>query len=175
MNNFFPAFFSYLCIGFIAITLFGFGIFILVRKRINQNKVDISSTWPSTSARILRAEIVKSETAPDDEGFCEPIYYPILQYEFQVDNQIFFGTKLSNRGNETFSTYEEVNHRLEPFQVGSIVPVYYDPADPQNAVLDRVSTKFSIGLILGIIMAILGLCAVGSVLIMIISRGLPDM
>ena len=93
-----------------------------------------SADWTETSAEILdsRYETVTTGTKPGLGGSRRSRRY-ILRYEFEVDGVTFEGSRLgfgSHAGNA-----DERASLLERFNVGSEVPVFYNPVNPSESTL----------------------------------------
>lgn len=170
MDNQLPAMFSFMCIGFFAIIFLGLGILMVVMNRKNQKRADASTTWPSTQGRIIQAEVHEGESVLDEFGQSKTIFYPKVKYEYQAQGIMHTGQKLSFGGSETFANYQDAKGRIAALTPGSLVHVYYDPSNPDNAVLDRIAKKSSYVIILGSFFIALGLCVLLSILVMIITR-----
>ncbi len=175
MNNLMPALFSFLCIGFFAIIILGLGILIVVKNQKNQKRAGTSSSWPSTQGKIIKAEVYEGESIPDEFGQSKTIFYPQVKYEYQVQGIMYTGQKLSFGGSETFANYQDATGRIAALTPGSLVHVYYDPSNPDKAVLDRIAKKTSMGIILGSVFIALGLCAILSILVLIITRVMANL
>lgn len=86
-----------------------------------------AANWPSTRARItksaLRAEHRRGSGVKN---------LPDIEYEFSLGDRVIKGTRVGVADN-TANVQEVLDH----YKVGATVPVYYDPRDPENALLER--------------------------------------
>jgi hypothetical protein len=83
-----------------------------------------SVRWPSVEGRILYSH---ARTGPHPET--------LLWYEYHVGNQRYVASNYRNGGNITpFDSVATAAAKRYP--VGRTMPVYYDPANPQNALLE---------------------------------------
>lgn len=99
------------------LALFLFGAYNLYRG-------NSSVRWPSVEGRILYS---RARIGPHPET--------LLWYEYRVDNQRYVASNYRNGGNVTpFDSVAKAAAKRYP--VGRTVPVYYDPANPQNALLE---------------------------------------
>src|SRR5207237_9304824 len=100
---------------------------VILRKTIQLRD---AASWPSTRARI-----VKSQTRAVHQRHAGEVTQvtnvPDIEYEFSLGDRIIRGTRIGL--GETADTEEALNR----YPVGLTVPVYYDPKDPQQAVLQR--------------------------------------
>jgi hypothetical protein len=89
-------------------------------------------SWKATTARIVddRDESVWAYRSayPARQARMERVHAKIYFYRYEVDGHVYCTNQLGF-GDE-FVTYEH-------FRIGEKVTAYYDPQDPQNAVLRR--------------------------------------
>ena len=104
------------------LALAGVALFLLGAFYLYQG---ISSTrWPSVQGRVLYSH-ARGGTHPET----------LLWYEYSVGNRRFVASDYRNGGNATpFLTVAEAAAKRYP--VGRDVPVYYNPRNPQDAVLE---------------------------------------
>ena len=79
--------------------------------------------------KVLRCEMKKT---PSDEGYSWAVD---IDYTYLVDNQRFIGNRL--RVGPTLPSRHGVEEFVEEHPVDSAITVYYDPANPENAVLTQ--------------------------------------
>jgi hypothetical protein len=122
------------------------------------SQVHKAAHWPLTSARIT-----KSEPRPRHRHHMDSATtvanVPVVEYDFTLGPQQYHGTHIGI-GDEVGNN-PEVQRTLDRYPVGATVPVYYNPADPNEAVLERdppASPVMMYGVAGGIFMA--GLAAV---------------
>jgi len=89
--------------------------------------------WTKTQARILRSGMAK-ELRYDKE-----VTVPRVEYEYAVGFHKFRGRKVSLA---ELVVGPDAKAMLARFPVGASVPAYYDPADPNRAVLERELPPF---------------------------------
>jgi hypothetical protein len=58
---------------------------------------------------------------------------PSVAYDFSVGSQLFHGNRISLG----FAPADNVSETLNRYPVGATVPVFYDPANPEESVLER--------------------------------------
>jgi len=83
-----------------------------------------SLRWPLVQGRILYSH---ARTGPNPET--------LLWYEYYVDNRRYLASRYRNAGNATPFRDVAVN-AAKRYPVGSVVPVFYNPRDPQDALLE---------------------------------------
>lgn len=92
------------------------------------------SAWASTEGTISgSASVAKSGGR---RGLTSG-WAPSVSYRYVVGEQEYTSERLTAGGRYWSSNRGEVNEWLAPYCAGSIVTVYYDPADPAESVLDR--------------------------------------
>ena len=117
-------------------------------------EVKRASTWTKASARIIRSGLV-TVTRHDKE-----VQLPAVEYEFSVSLHPYRGSRISI--GEIMPGTPEVSAALSRYPVGASAPVYYNPANPKESVLDRgLPEKF--GMIWIFIAALAVICVGGAV------------
>jgi hypothetical protein len=90
-----------------------------------------AATWPST-----RAKITKSALRADHHRHSGDVTtvknVPDIEYEFTLGDQVIRGKRIG-----VGEIPDDIEATLAHYSVGAIVPVYYDPKNPQNALLER--------------------------------------
>ena len=136
-QNLQPLIFSLLCGGFFALILGALGVFLIVFNLRSKKKAQASLSWSSTSGKVTKAEVKQGQGVEDEDGYSRTIYYPAVEYEYQPGEQVFTGQKISFGGKRTYVSKAKAAADLSQFPVGGQVPVYYNPAKPEEAVLER--------------------------------------
>jgi hypothetical protein len=94
-----------------------------------------SRTWPSVRGKMRVARITGGHDYDEDGRRLE--YFDVeVEYEYRVRGQVYLGRQYSF-GQERFSTYDGAMKALHGIAAGREVPVYYDPSQPQRAVLRK--------------------------------------
>ena len=89
-------------------------------------------------AFILKSELATVERpAPNDTK--RMVQLPQVEYEFTRGFDKFVGARISI--GEIAPGSVEVQQALERYRVGATVPVYYNPANPTESVLERELPK----------------------------------
>ncbi|MEI6666646.1 MAG: DUF3592 domain-containing protein [Acidobacteriota bacterium] len=139
---------------FIVPLVIGVGLFLL--GFFNYRKAQASQSWPSVSGRIVAARVESETTHGDADSADSTSYYPAIQYEYQVGSALLRGSSIAfdRRG---YARQSSADKALLAYQVGASAQVYYNPAKPNDCVLER---KASSGLPLMIIGAVIALIVV---------------
>jgi hypothetical protein len=90
-----------------------------------------SRHWPRTTGKIISSTIVSS---PSGDG--DTTYRAVVKYDYTVNSieyqgsRVYFGDKLG------MSWRDHSERIVEPYRPERIVNVYYDPDEPNEAVLE---------------------------------------
>jgi hypothetical protein len=98
------------------------------------NEVRRASRWPSAQGRIVRSR-TRTVTTKQSDGSSARGNLPDIEYAFSVDGTEYRSTRISI--GEILPNTPEVEAALERYQVGRTGPVFYNPANPREAVLER--------------------------------------
>lgn len=94
-----------------------------------------SRKWPSVRGKVLVARIVPGYELDDDNRRQD--YFEVeVQYEYRVKGKAYVGARHSF-GSERFYKYDDAIDALHGIAVGREVPIYYDPSQPERAVLRK--------------------------------------
>jgi hypothetical protein len=93
-----------------------------------------AARWPSVQGRILRSRLRAVDTKTS-EGSRGRGNVPDIRYAFSVDGVDYRGKRVGI--GEIMPDTPEVEAALERYQVGRTGPVFYNPDNPGEAVLDR--------------------------------------
>ena len=127
--------------GFVAVILSAVAALLIGIGWVNHRRAQAAQAWPASQGQVLAAVVgVQS----GDDG---PTYFPRITYTYSVNGQAYQNDRLVIGGGISGSRgpAEQIVAR---YPAGSQVPVYYNPANPQEAVLERRSgsTRFLVGL-----------------------------
>lgn len=99
-----------------------------------------SMRWPTVNGTIIRSEVVEEMREVHDNertGIRRELRYrPAVRYSYHVGEKDFSGDVLQWGWSAIYSNSEQPRAIVAKYPNGVIVPVHYDPADPQNAVLE---------------------------------------
>jgi hypothetical protein len=155
-----------LCVGFFVLAFGGGGTFLIYRTRKNKQQADASLGWPSAPGQILEAD-VRHSVSTDSEGDRRDSYTPQVRYSYRANNTDYTGDKLAFGFVTGYGSDSKARAQLARYPVGGQVTVYYDPASPDKAVLERRAGGSTVGMVLGIIFLVLAVCIGCPVLIAI--------
>jgi hypothetical protein len=92
-------------------------------------EVKRASTWTKASARIVRSELATTTHHGKEAQL------PLVEYEFSVSFHPVRGSRISI--GEIMPGTPEAQSALKRYPVGASAPVYYNPANPKESVLER--------------------------------------
>lgn len=98
-----------------------------------------SLQWPSVEGQIISSRISESRynTGPSQDRVRRCCKYQLqVRYRYEVDGLVLEGDRLRIRSNKT-SVRAAAERELAQYPVGARVTVYYDPEQPDQAVLIR--------------------------------------
>jgi hypothetical protein len=133
------------------------GVYLLWRVWRDVRALTASKSWPSVSGRVVhtscRERVIKGE---DSET---TLYEPLIQYEYQVGGQTHRGSRIA-LSEESCASSEKAFELLAAFPVGHPVNVFYDPAKPGDAVLQRRENKVNVFIaVAGWVLVVMGIAA----------------
>ena len=137
---------------------FALGAVLLWQGWRKQQNVKASMDWPYVPGRVTAASVRKVMERTDAQSRDITNYVPLVQYEYQVGNQIYQGNRLAFQ-EQSFTSQRKAFNLVAGYQPGGAVWVFHDPANPQNAVLERKAHGNNLVMVLG---GILVLAAVAS-------------
>ena len=144
------------CLGLLFI---GGGIFMILLGRKNQKKADASQNWPSTNGAIIETGTTRNFSSGADGDSDIVTYTPKLKYSFRVDDVEFISDKIAFGYGKSYNSEMAALSALQNYPVGKQVAVYYNPENPNEAVLERKNQRQVWGLVGGILLIVLGLCS----------------
>jgi hypothetical protein len=90
-----------------------------------------AATWPSTRARIIKSEL-RADHHRHGGDVTAVKNVPDIEYQFTLGDRVITGKRIG-----VGEIPDNVEATLEHYRVGTTVPVYYDPKNPQDALLER--------------------------------------
>ena len=91
-----------------------------------------AAAWPSTRGRIVRSTL-RAQHHRQQADVTKVNNVADVEYEYTLGDRAFRGTRIGI-GDITGGRLEQT---LNHYSVGATVPVYYDPKNPENALLER--------------------------------------
>ena len=135
-------------------TLFGAVLFLI--GLMHFRKVRASASWPYTPGRIISAKVDRSITRGGQDEADSVSFTPIIQYEYFVDNQRYLGDRIGFIG-QSYSRQKQAEEAMQAFPVGASVWVFYNPAKPGKAVLERKASGGTMLMVAGGVILLLAI------------------
>jgi len=111
----------------------GFAAVILLAVMVKLVEARRARNWHSTPGTVIKSR-VRTRKRTDIEGRSRFENEPLVTYEYEVDGRTYRGARISFA--ERISG-GEIDAWLKRYPAGKAVQVYYNPADPAQAVLER--------------------------------------
>jgi hypothetical protein len=133
-----------LIFGLVGALLMGIGWF-------NHRRAQASRAWPMVLGRVTHSGVRQST---DSDG--GTTYSPDVRYMYDVGGRAFENGRLLFGGTVDSSSYRPAEKTAARYAAGSVVQVYYNPTNPQDAVLERRSGITRFMLLFGGFFVVLG-------------------
>ena len=117
----------------------------------SRQKVKASQAWPSTPGLVTGSGVEQSSGSEGDN-----VYRALVTYSYQVGGQQYQNNRRVFGDTVSSSNYGAAARTAARFVASSSVPVYYNPANPQDAVLERTSGVAGLMFGLGALFLLLG-------------------
>jgi hypothetical protein len=146
------------CSSFVFLFAIGMGVIWLVITVQGMQAARESETWHSTNG-VIEETWVERDERTDADGEIEDYYKPYLKYSYLVNNRTYSSQRVDFGPQRSYGRASGANKFLAQYLVGSQVEVFYDPAEPGQAVLVREASSATWGLIGGGAMVIFPIVA----------------
>lgn len=138
----------------LGLLMLGFGVYFLFTAQD-------STSWPVAQGVIERVAIRTASNNTSASGSGSPRYYAAIAYRYTVDGQAYRSSRFSlgsgNRMGKMHKTREAAREAASAYSSGDPIRIYYDPADPAEAVLRAGANGGTyVPLVLGLLVGALG-------------------
>lgn len=157
MENNVPDLTGLLCGGVFILIFAAAGVFMIVSNLRARKKAEASQSWPTTQGQVTFTNVVE-KTRTDSDGDTSTSYEPVIKYSYVAAGQEYTSDKVSFGFRQGYNSYGKAYRALGSYSAGVPVTVYYDPANPTDAVLERKVGSKMLTLVLGIIFLIISIC-----------------
>ena len=144
------------CLGLL---FMGGGVFLILLGRKNQMKADASQGWPSTGGTVIESGSNRNFSSGADGDSDIITYSPRLKYSYTVGSVEYASDKIAFGYGKSYSSEMAALSAIQKYPMGSLVAVYYNPENPNEAILERKNERQVWGLVGGILLIVLGLCS----------------
>lgn len=117
----------------LSVVFFGIGLLLFYIAHSRRSKAKQAQGWPSVMGKVVESRLEQYQTH-DQENRSVMAWRPRVNYYYAVAGQQFQGF-LTPRG--THRPYAEKT--IARFPAGSQVPVYYNPVQPAESILEQDS------------------------------------
>ncbi len=124
----------------------------------NKQKISASQAWPATNGQIKAAQVIEDS---NPEG---STYAADIQYTYQIGGQEYIGKNIAIGGEGSSLSAKTVKDQVARYPVGKQVTVYYNPARPEEAALERRISGGNCFLVVAILLLAVAACMVASLL-----------
>jgi len=134
------------------------GLLLIIIGFILSLRAKAAAKWPSTEGIITKSEVkehVTKNRTREHHVSTYTFYEPLFEYDYEVNGAFFKGSKYAI--GLTRLPIEQAQALVEKFPVDSKVPVYYNAKNPKESRLQVTATGATPQLILGVIIAAVGL------------------
>jgi hypothetical protein len=145
--------FPYFCViveSCFALFLGGLGIFLIIIAQRYQPDDKECRSWPKSQGVVIDNAIITKRTPKGRQS-----YVPVLQYIYQANHRMIQGSNIHHSSTPRFLQQEKAQQMLENYPPGRKVWVFFNPKDPEEAVLEQFIYDPKQCLILGMIFIIL--------------------
>lgn len=146
-----------LCSGLFILIFFAAGVAAVIFGIRNRKKAEESAGWPAVEGVITNAWVEESSDT-DEEGFTSTTYTPKWEYQYQFSAQSYSSQKISFGGERGYGSRKKAEQELTKYPISSRVQVYYDPQNPEEAVLVQGTKGTLVGIIVGAILVLVSIC-----------------
>src|SRR5262245_13927308 len=123
---------------FLLIVAAMFPTLIIVGVIVKLWEVRKAARWPETRGKVIASGVKSHMKTPGEPGYnfkdTEVTNEPHVEYEYKVGDRTYRCSRITIGERTTNSELEEI---LDRYPVGAQVTVYYDPANPNKALLER--------------------------------------
>lgn len=99
------------------------------------SKAQQSESWPETAGKIIESKVVEASRSRSGSS-SKSMYKAWVSYDYEVNGQKYRGDQVGFMDGSS-SSQKGVAEEVRKYPVGRAVTVYYNPADPKEACLDR--------------------------------------
>lgn len=148
----------------IAVILAIIGIVLIVQTIIQNRRLGNIDSWFLTNATVVNAVAQPVTTAaghvPVDATNITHIpdttarYTPRVVYKYNVNGKEFQSNQVFYGGDPQLNS-TEITAFMDKFRIGSTIPIYYNPADPQQSYVVVTGHQSYWGIIFGVVLILL--------------------
>lgn len=127
------------------------GILYFIAQR-GMRSAKITQTWPTTNGQIMFST-VQARTTSSSEG-TSTSHYPVVTYQYQVGGQMYQSNSLY-AGSEVGYWRGKAERKAAQYPQGAMVPVYFNPMNPSQSVLETTAPGSKLMMWIVIVLAVI--------------------
>jgi hypothetical protein len=136
-----------------AIVSLSLGLLVIVAGVEINRRGDTTRSWPTTPGTILVSEVVTLKSK----------FEAVITYTYTIESHTYTSDRIYHRALPYYSEREQAQVLVAEFPPGQTVPIYYNPADPQYAVLVPGKTiEGTIFIVIGAVLLVFGLVGIAA-------------
>ncbi|MCA9263447.1 MAG: DUF3592 domain-containing protein [Planctomycetales bacterium] len=112
----------------------------LVYESISVSRILPTTGWETTTGKVKKSRYIK-RNAPSRSLLGRPrsVYAPVVIYKYTVDGQNYTNRRVSIWEKKDFGSkrQRDPSGKLKRYPKGMDVTVYYNPANPEEAILEK--------------------------------------
>ncbi len=141
---------------FLGAILIVIGAAFIVAALVSKRRANAASSWPTVGGTILKMELVRHVNR--SSGITSVSYEPKVEYQYAVMGQPYTGKRLAFG---TMRVKEAEGEQIRAkYREGAQVAVHYNPEKPTESLLEQSAMGSGVQLVIGIIMAVMGLALI---------------
>ncbi len=125
----------------------GVGIGLLLFGNNQRKQGSASQSWPTTTGTILSATL-SQQSRRNSQGYHDVTYAPVVEYTYEVNGNSYRSDKLNSGWTVSYDA-STAQSKITQYQPGARVTVYYNPANPADAVLETKAAAGNVFMIAG--------------------------
>jgi len=130
--------------AFVAAILIGIGLYMRMRARASRQ-------WPMVLGQVILSTIASSSSS---EG--GTTYSPSIHYAYDIGGRAYNNSRVAFGGFTSTSNPRDAQKHTARYPAGAVVQVYYNPANPQDATLERRAGSSTFLIIFGGFFLVIG-------------------
>lgn len=99
------------------------------------SKAQMSASWPEAAGKVIESKVVEASRSRSGTS-SKRMYKVWVTYDYEVDGRKYRGDQVGFMDGSS-SSESGMAEEVKNYPAGNPVTVYYNPAEPQEAILDR--------------------------------------
>ena len=161
-----------LCMGVFFLAFAGVGVFLLYKGWRQSKQTDASKTWPSVQGQVVGSH-VQAGWSEDSDGDRHRSYSGEVTYTYPVNGQAYTSSQVSFGTKASHGKPEPAQAMVNAYPAGRGGPVYYNPGNPAEAVLERRAGGLGITFVMGLVFLLVAVCMACPMAFMALMQFMP--